>query len=853
MSLETINSVDINFSNGGGEHTANISSSEDVKNADGSPSLGVVNGEIGSKNYFSQSEINKIMGRFICTSVTRNKSPMGVSVSRKYSDITSLILKSYVVLVRGLNAPPDNKDSFDGMFPFFSEVKGSPLSPFPSAGIREIKGKRILVAGKIYNYESTTVLSGLKASLVYQNGDLVNGLSLNRDIVTKNYQNAPNLNSYDLKFGYTLNEYLDMLDYVGVTHKGLREVEGGDRILFQTSGTLASITSAIASFFGFYYFVDPNSGDLNFIDSKIAANIEITDFTQSSDEKIVSANFSENKFTPEIVNTYVGSADKPDMAQGKYSKRDPQEGNLAMFRVELDRAIEVTYDEDGEEVEVAGQKKLNKNIYGAFFSFFSNSLVKGDRELFDKYAFYLMLIAKAGPNAVKNPVVDLNFDFTGLYKEKLKTYRKDRTCKDQNILSVELKDGSLRSVEGNICIEDKHVLDRNLNFGGNAFRPNMGTPFIDNLPDLIPRPRGRVDALFHHLKNENDQLMKMPSTSDLLDFLEGYFEYAGGVYVSSAMFESRSKKTRVVKDQGLSMHGPFHKNELVANCEGLGELAAWLNRFSIFNRKAKRIRDLAGVANQLGVDRGNFYWVGLKPWAFLPPKELEKETLKWETLNDSTEIRQVKQAGDTMLGHSIELEKPDILTFLYAHFILPSVKRYGKAIIKEQLQLTTVSGDPEMEGVDDEDEGNKILVGEPADQEELKELLQRYDLKSFRIDAPTTEQYTPLNLSVANGSTVEMKALRDAMLKDYQSMNIKPLKSSSKTIYGLEIPSQFNITTNSFSIKVGSDGITTTIGESTLKLLPPDQQFVISQGMEVIGTPSINPRLRASQRNYFGL
>ena len=98
-----------------------------------------------------------------------------------------------------------------------------------------------------------------------------------------------------------------------------------------------------------------------------------------------------------------------------------------------------------------------------------------------------------------------------------------------------------------------------------------------------------------------------------------------------------------------------------------------------------------------------------------------------------------------------------------------------------------------------------------------------------------------------------MKALRDAMLKDYQSMNIKPLKSSSKTIYGLEIPSQFNITTNSFSIKVGADGITTTIGESTLKLLPPDQQFIISQGMEVIGTPSINPRLRASQRNYLGL
>ena len=94
MSLETINSVDINFSNGGGEHTANVSSTLDVKNSDGSPSLGVVNGEIGEKNYFSKEEINKIMTRFVCTSVSKSRTPLGTTVSRKYSDITSLTVLS---------------------------------------------------------------------------------------------------------------------------------------------------------------------------------------------------------------------------------------------------------------------------------------------------------------------------------------------------------------------------------------------------------------------------------------------------------------------------------------------------------------------------------------------------------------------------------------------------------------------------------------------------------------------------------------------------------------------------------------------------------------------------------------
>ena len=346
MSLETISSVDINFSNGGGEHTANITSFLDVKNTDGTPSLGIVNGEIGSKNYFSQDEINKIMERFICTSISKSKSPVGTTVSRKYSDKTSMTLKSYVVLVRGLNAPPDDTDEYEGMFPFFSEVKGSPLKPFPSVGIREIKDKRVIVAGKIYNYESTTVLSGLKVALVYQNGQLVNDLCINADTVTEGYKNLPNLTSYGLKFGYTLNEYIDILNYVGITHKGLEDIPNKDKILFQVSGSLADITSAIASFFGFYYFIDPNTGFLNFIDSNIAANISITDYTQTTNENIVSATFSEEKFAPEIVNTYVGSTDKQGAGSqdSRFSMGEGKERNLAMFRVNAKAYINQIYD-----------------------------------------------------------------------------------------------------------------------------------------------------------------------------------------------------------------------------------------------------------------------------------------------------------------------------------------------------------------------------------------------------------------------------------------------------------------------------------------------------------------------------
>ena len=847
MSLETINSVDINFSNGGGEHTANVNSTLDVKNSDGSPSLGVVNGEIGEKNYFSKEEINKIMSRFVCTSVSKNRSPLGTTVSRKYSDITSLTLRSYVVLVRGLNAPPDNKDSFEGMFPFFSEVKGSPLDPFPSAGIREMDDKRVIVAGKIYNYESTTVLSGLKVALVYQNGELINDLCLNRDTVTKGYQNAPNLNSYNLKFGYTLNEYIDILNHVGVTHKGLEDIENADKILFQTSGSLADITSAIASFFGFYYFVDPNTGYLNFIDSQIAANLAITDFTKTSDESIISASFTEEKFSPEIVNTYVGSADKPNLSsdEGRFNMGEGKERNLAMFRVNAEAAIQSQYNKGTGEQDV--NPKMSSLAYGALYNLFSDPNIKGNPEIFDKY-FFLLLLAK------KQALADENFkklDFGDLYPDELKGYYKTKFCKDTKGTSLA---GSPPVAVPNTVSSHDFIDDQTGKFNKKDL-VSLRNEALNETPRRFDATVGRVNAFYHELVNTGgDASMKRPSETTFMNFLQGFYEFAGGIYVSSGMGRDRARRINITNPRGLVMAGPFHKNELLANCAGMGALADWLETYTTFRNTRKRVRDLANVAGQLGQDIGDFYYIGLKPWATLPRDRFGNlESLPWDELNESTEIRKFPDHNYYMLGHTIELE--NIFNHIANAFINPSVQQFKAAVdnVDKQLQLTYRLGDPQVEEVNQKAEEDKQLVGQPLDTEKLQDLLQRYDLKSYVIDAPKTEEYTPLTVQTSNGSVVEMKALRDAALKEYDLMNKKPLKSSSKTVYGLEVPSEFKVITNSFSIRSGSDGITTTIGESTLKLLPPDRQFVISLGMEAIGTPSINPRLRASQRNYLGL
>ena len=136
-------------------------------------------------------------------------------------------------------------------------------------------------------------------------------------------------------------------------------------------------------------------------------------------------------------------------------------------------------------------------------------------------------------------------------------------------------------------------------------------------------------------------------------------------------------------------------------------------------------------------------------------------------------------------------------------------------------------------------------------QEKMTLVFDRYDLKYNFIESPNYSILNKLSLSSASGSTAEMKVLKD-IRGGYVGANSSP-RSSTRTLYGLHIP-EFSPTMNSVSISIGSNGITTTISESTIKLIPPDQSFMITEGMEALTPKSMLPKsLNASQRNALGL
>ena len=72
---ESITKLDMNFTNAGGGHSASVSSIVDAKNIDSSEGLGIVIGELGQVNSFSNEKLQNLMDNFVCTELTLRQIP----------------------------------------------------------------------------------------------------------------------------------------------------------------------------------------------------------------------------------------------------------------------------------------------------------------------------------------------------------------------------------------------------------------------------------------------------------------------------------------------------------------------------------------------------------------------------------------------------------------------------------------------------------------------------------------------------------------------------------------------------------------------------------------------------------
>jgi hypothetical protein len=383
---EVITNVEVNFSSSGGSHSATVTTSN-ASSTCGSASLGSVIGKVGERSSFTKSEVDKLLKDFVLDETTTTKDSFGIKKSYKYIDSLSKFLDSWVVLCRGTTAPVGTSDlSYDGAVYAHSEFPGvykikpkQPVVNVTGVGNKVLSSDRIIILGKSYSIYSV-MGEGKKIYLAYNKKSFVSNLSY-ANAAVKVSGEVLDANKASLKYGYLVSDFFAALRSVGLTITG---APSSDSILFDTSGTIRSCLSSIASFFGYYWYVDNKS--IKFISSAEANSIQISNPTTDTNPKILSASFTEGGRTPRIVASFNGSTSStPSSSSNSTTINNTSGTGVQLIKKQLNR---VDFDKLFSGLQSDLSSALIENFYSFFCSSHANSPESFDKLIYCSSCFY---------------------------------------------------------------------------------------------------------------------------------------------------------------------------------------------------------------------------------------------------------------------------------------------------------------------------------------------------------------------------------------------------------------------------------------------------------------------------------
>jgi GR25 family glycosyltransferase involved in LPS biosynthesis len=378
---EVITNIEVNFSSSGGSHSATVTTSN-ASSTCGSASLGSVIGKVGERSSFTKSEVDKLLKDFVLDETTTTKDSFGIKKSYKYIDSLSKFLDSWVVLCRGATAPVGTSDlSYDGVVYAHSEFPGvykikrkQPAVNVTGTGNRALSQDRIIILGKTYSVYSE-MEGSKKIYLAYNKKSLVPSISYSNTALEK-----LDANKASLKYGYLVSDFFAALASVGLTITG---APSSDSILFDTSGTIRSCLSSIASFFGYYWYVDNKS--IKFISSAESNSIQISNPTTDTNPKILSASFTEGGRTPRIVASFNGSTSSTPSSSSNSTIINTSGSGVQLIKKQLNRV-------DFDKLFSGLQSNLSSALIESFYSFFcsphANSPESFDKLIYCSSCFY---------------------------------------------------------------------------------------------------------------------------------------------------------------------------------------------------------------------------------------------------------------------------------------------------------------------------------------------------------------------------------------------------------------------------------------------------------------------------------
>ena len=327
------------------------------------------------------------------------------------------------------------------------------------------------------------------------------------------------------------------------------------------------------------------------------------------------------------------------------------------------------------------------------------------------------------------------------------------------------------------------------------------------------------------MTNDGKSVMKNPSGSTAYSIASLYFKYFSTLFISNGYSDAYREPLTFI-GSNASVSGPFRTSISIKDIEELADIANFLANCGY------TVPTVGELAREAGSRLGDNYWIAQTKGSLAAQDEDPFEFLK--------EI----QLGYAHHSHSYMALNPSVEKGAITAAAMSSMLAYesAKNNLKPYILVAAIR-------VYDKDAETEATGGGGALSEEEVDL-PAYEIASVSVQSQNVDDFSKSELKSYSGNSQDVNLLKSSFLKLVG--NSYELKSSSVTYYKYNVPSIIDISIDSISLSIASDGITTTITKSNKAYLPPDQSLILSEGIAT-NVSNSSKRMTAGVKNFLKL
>ena len=319
-----------------------------------------------------------------------------------------------------------------------------------------------------------------------------------------------------------------------------------------------------------------------------------------------------------------------------------------------------------------------------------------------------------------------------------------------------------------------------------------------------------------------------------------FFEAAfGGIYVSTPISEYRAERSSFQPDDKYAILGIFAFDERLEDIPALKPLGDFLLTFT--DKNTLRIDDLVKKFYPNFTTANRYFAIAFEN---IPDKFKKTDRSEVEVVLGDDKIRILESAeGIDYLSMANSVALDNLLKASRDEYEAAKV-----AIVPDDFISIpyTRSRNPLAEESDrnDDDENVPTSAG-------FTDLDQNRKLRYWDTRVPSSPNiYTPMTLQGFSGRT--KNEVNSLISISKTTVSNQRRISSTREIDGFELP-PFGPLLSSVSISYGSSGVTTSITESNIDIIPIDQTILLDRERRVSSVSSTFTKLSANKKNLLGL